>query len=93
MKPPFAAVSGIALRESVGNSHLVTHQEDTAVRAVSPPSMFHHRFILRTSRDASEEVSCSPGIEFDCKQGRGRQVERWRKNGDAILGCWSYLWS
>ena len=39
---------------------MMTHEEDTAVRAVSPPSVYHHRSILGTSLDASEEVLFSP---------------------------------
>ena len=34
-----------ASSESVGNYHPKTHEEDTAVRAVSPPSMYLRRFI------------------------------------------------
>ena len=49
-----------ASSESVGNYHPKTHEEDTAVRAVSPPSMYLRRSFLRTSLDASEEVSCFP---------------------------------
>ena len=49
-----------ASRESVRNYHKKTHQEDTAVRAVSPPSVYLLRSFSRTSRDASEEVSIFP---------------------------------
>ena len=34
-----------ASSESVGNYHPKTHEEDTAVRAVLPPSMYLRRFI------------------------------------------------
>ena len=44
--------------KSLGNFKLVkTHEEDTAVRAVSPPSMFLYGSIRGTSLEASEEVS------------------------------------
>ena len=41
---------------------LRTHEEDTAVRAVSPPSVYPLRSFSRTSLDASEEVSISPHL-------------------------------
>ena len=48
-----------ASERSLGNSTLETHEEDTAVRAVSPPSMYLQRSILGTCSDASGEVLCS----------------------------------
>ena len=51
-----------ASRESVRNYHKKTHHEDTAVRAVSPPSVYLLRSFSRTSRDASEEVSIFPHL-------------------------------
>ena len=63
-----------ASRESVRNYHKKTHQEDTAVRAVSPPSVYLLRSFSRTSRDASEEVSISPRrFRYETRGKKGRR--------------------
>ena len=49
--------------KSLGNFKLVkTHEEDTAVRAVSPPSMFLYGSIRGTSLEASGEVFVFPHL-------------------------------
>ena len=56
--------------KSLGNLNLMTHEEDTAVRAVSPPSMYHQRSIRGTLPDASEEVFVFPLPPMSAKEGK-----------------------
>ena len=61
-----AAASGTRRVESLGSFKLVkTHEEDTAVRAVSPPSVYLQRSVLGACSDASEEVFVFPALASD----------------------------
>jgi hypothetical protein len=60
----------VASMESLEPSHWKTLEEDTAVRAVSPPSVYPFRSILGTSHDASGEVFVFP---LSPMSGKGRK--------------------
>ena len=53
---------GSVVRKRRKLTHERRIRRDTAVRAVSPPSVYLSRFILRTSHDASGEVLMCPAL-------------------------------
>ena len=71
-RTPPTTTSGIASSESVRNFTERRIEKDTAVRAVSPPSVYLSRSFSRTSLDASEEVSLSPR-QIRLQRGLGEQ--------------------
>ena len=82
-----AAASGTRRVESLGSFKLVkTHEEDTAVRAVSPPLMFLYGSIRGTSRDALEEVSFSPHrIQSQTRMGMRVKLMKIKKSIVSIV--------
>ena len=83
------AAFGIASRESVGNYARNDAQKKHCLRAVSPPSVFRYRFILRTYSDASEEVLFVSTTARCLKQGTGYIVASARTKHDVSIekGC------